>query len=133
SKDTSSFFDVRFPSEMESVSRTALKSRLLFQRSRAELEIKFQLAKGQLAEELRTVRSQSVLPSEPPPIAAAVPVPRSRPVDAALASQSGSSTQTEERTLLQKLTDLFPARITLASLAPSDGASRDTPDLSSLG
>jgi hypothetical protein len=133
SKDTSSFFDVRFPSDMEPVSRAALASRPLFQRSRAELEIKFQLAKGQLAEQLRAVRSQSVLPSEPPSIAAAVPLPRSRPVEAALVSQSGSSTQTEGRTLLQRLSDLFPARITLASLTPSDGASRDTPDLTSLG
>src|SRR3954447_5105897 len=107
SKNTSSFFDVRFPSEME-VSRTALTSRLLFQRSRAEIEIKFQLAKGRLAEQLRSISSQNAAPSEPPSIAAAVPVPRSRPVEAALASPSGSA-QAEERSLLQKISDLFPA------------------------
>src|SRR3954464_435217 len=105
SKNTSSFFDVRFPSETE-VSRTALTSRLLFQRSRAELEIKFQLAKGRLAEQLRSISSQSAAPGEPPSMAAAVPVPKSRPVEAALASQSGSA-HAEERSLLQKISDLF--------------------------
>src|SRR4029434_5267523 len=38
-----------------------------------------------------------------------------------------------ERTLLQKLGDLFPRRVTLASLTSGDGLFRTGPDLASLG
>jgi Protein of unknown function (DUF2778) len=65
--------------------------------------------------------------------AAAVPLPRARPAEARLELQSSGSTQVDDRTLLQKFSDLFPARITLASLVPDGGLLRDTPDLSSLG
>jgi hypothetical protein len=44
-----------------------------------------------------------------------------------------STVQPENRTLLQKLSDLLPARLTLASLAPDGGLFRDGPDLASLG
>jgi hypothetical protein len=47
--------------------------------------------------------------------------------------QSSRSTQTDDRTLLQKFSDLFPGRITLASLAPDGGFLSDAPDLSALG
>ena len=133
-KDTSSFFDIRFPSDMEPGSPAPVKWRPLVQSLPAELEIKFQLAKARLAEQLQAVRSQAALYSEPPPtVAAAIPLPRSRPLEAALEPQSAPSIRTDERTLLQKLADLFPARITLASLTPNGGASSDTPDLTSLG
>ncbi len=80
---------------------------------------------------------------------AAIPLPRSRPVVANLESTSGASaTQAsgaqasgapapgapaENRTLLQKLSDLLPPRVTLASLAPDGGLFRQGPDLASLG
>jgi len=38
-----------------------------------------------------------------------------------------------DRTLLQKLADLFPARVTLASLSPDDGLFSGKPDLAALG
>jgi hypothetical protein len=39
----------------------------------------------------------------------------------------------ENRTFLQKLTDLLPGRVTLASLAPNGGLFGNKPDLASLG
>jgi hypothetical protein len=64
-----------------------------------------------------------------------MPLPRSRPVEANLAnSQTADRTaQSDDRTLLQKLSDLFPARIRLASLEPDGGLLSDRPDLTSLG
>jgi type VI secretion system (T6SS) effector TldE1-like protein len=97
----------------------------------SELEIKFQQAKGQLAQQLQS-QDRRVEPT--PSSVAAVPLPRSRPVEANLELKNGvASAQTENRTLLQKLSDLLPARVTLASLAPDGGLFREGPDLASLG
>jgi hypothetical protein len=74
---------------------------------------------------------------EPAPSSVAVvplPLPRSRPVEANLELRDLPLTaQPDNRTLLQKLSDLLPARVTLASLAPDGGLLRDGPDLASLG
>ena len=43
------------------------------------------------------------------------------------------ATQSGGRTFLQKLSDLLPPRVTLASLAPDGGLFRGGPDLGSLG
>jgi hypothetical protein len=71
--------------------------------------------------------------------AAAVPLPRSRPAAADLEPRPGSAmaqadrpARPDDRTLLQKLSDLLPGRITLASLAP-EALFRRGPDLASLG
>ena len=101
----------------------------------SELEIKFQQAKGQLAQKLQSQDRRVALIEEPTPSSvAAVPLPRSRPVEANPELKNGvPSAQTENRTLLQKISDLLPARITLASLAPDGGLFREGPDLASLG
>ena len=73
-----------------------------------------------------------------PSAAPAVPLPRPRPVVAsvevpeepAVAQADGGA---DNRTLLQKLSDLVPGRITLASLVPEGGLFRAKPDLASLG
>jgi hypothetical protein len=119
-----------------------------------ELEIKFQEAKGRLAKKLQSQNSAVALIEQPEPVeesgpaeesmpaeepkpskVAAVPLPRSRPADANLESRSSvqSSAQSDDRTLLQKLSDLLPGRIRLASLAPDGGLVREAPDLASLG
>ncbi|HXB75889.1 MAG TPA: DUF2778 domain-containing protein [Bradyrhizobium sp.] len=72
---------------------------------------------------------------------ALIPLPRSRPATADLESRPGSALaqvsntiRPDDRTLLQKLSDLLPAgRITLASLAPNGGLFRQGPDLAALG
>ena len=72
--------------------------------------------------------------------AAAIPLPRSRPAAADLEArpasalaQANNAARPDDRTLLQKLSDLLPGRITLASLAPDGGLFRRGPDLASLG
>ena len=71
---------------------------------------------------------------------ASLPLPRSRPAAADLASEPGplsafahNSAMADDRTLLQKLSDLLPRRLTLASLAPDGGLFSRGPDLASLG
>src|SRR5204863_7122870 len=69
----------------------------------------------------------------PAPIAAAPPLPRSRPAEALSLQNREASRADGDRTLLQKLSELFPARITLASLTPNLGFQSETPDLTSSG
>ncbi|MBR0828107.1 DUF2778 domain-containing protein [Bradyrhizobium manausense] len=69
-----------------------------------------------------------------------IPMPRSRPAQADIAAQIASSQAfasttpaTDNRTMLQKLGDLWPGKIRLASLTPGDGLFRKGPDLAALG
>jgi hypothetical protein len=69
------------------------------------------------------------------------PLPRARPAAAdmesrptAVVAQAGSAPRPDDRTLMQKLSDLWPRRMTLASLTPEGGGLfRQGPDLASLG
>jgi hypothetical protein len=71
-----------------------------------------------------------------------IPLPRSRPASANLEPPPGSSAATlaqadtaprsDDRTLMQKLSDLIPGKIKLASLTP-EGLFHRGPDLASLG
>jgi hypothetical protein len=110
---------------------------------RSELETKVEQAKGMLAQKLRVQDSHQDLHQdlpvasidEPAPsVVAAVPLPRSRPAEANLESKNGvAAAQPDNRTLLQRLSDLFPAPIELASLGSDGGLFRSGPDLTSLG
>ena len=71
---------------------------------------------------------------------AGIPLPRSRPATADLESPPGSAVaqadnapRSDDRTLLQKLSDLLPGHVTLASLTPEGGLFRQGPDLASRG
>jgi hypothetical protein len=99
------------------------------------LEIKLQQAKGRLTQKLRSQDwRQAIIDESPKSIVTVVPLPRSRPIEADLELRGGSiAAQADNRTLLQKFSDLFPARITLASLAPDGGLFGGGPDLASLG
>jgi hypothetical protein len=137
SKDiNASSFNARFVLDAASNLLSTDFSRPLVQSLPSELEIKFQQAKDRLAQKLQS-QDWRVAPVEEPPApssVAAVPLPRSRPVEANLELRGGPLTaQPDNRTLLQKLSDLLPARITLASLSPDGGLLRDGPDLTSLG
>ena len=69
-----------------------------------------------------------------PSLVAAVPLPRPRPVETNPALlDSPLTVPPDNRTLLQKLSDLLPARVTLASRSPDGGLLSDGPDLASLG
>ena len=73
-------------------------------------------------------------PLPPPALTAAVPLPRPRPSDARLEAANRAVTSAEDqRTLLQKVSDFLPGRITLASLTSGDGIFRSGPDLGALG
>jgi hypothetical protein len=79
--------------------------------------------------------ARAALTEEPrPTVVAAIPLPRTRPAEANLAAMNTPSiVQPQDRTWLQKFSDLLPGRITLASLAPDGGLFRRSPDLASLG
>jgi hypothetical protein len=145
-------FDDRF-SPLLSPERPAgdLALRPLDRSAQAAVELKFRYAKDMLARQLmsrdrRTAfvdqvgldegRVDEAKPSAP----AGIPLPRSRPAMADLESRPGSAVtqadnalRPDDRTLLKKLSDLLPGRITLASLTPDGGLFRQGPDLTSLG
>ena len=130
-----SSFDARFVSGAASNLPSMDLSRPLVQSLPSELEIKFEQAKARLALKLLSQDRRVAPVEEPAPSSVAVvPLPRSRPVEANLELRDlPLPAQPDNRTLLQKLSDLLPARVTLASLAPDGGLLRDGPDLASLG
>jgi hypothetical protein len=105
------------------------------------------------AMQAREMLTRQMQPQDRPPIVVeetdeqdisnspSIPLPRARPVEANLAgrsvtaaqAQAGAEPQGDQRTMLQKLSDLWPGRITLASLTPGGGLFRTGPDLSALG
>jgi hypothetical protein len=101
----------------------------------AENQVEREQAKRLLAENLKAGNSQASLePAGPAPSAIAVPLPKPRPVETALApGNTAPAAQPNDRTLLQKLSDLLPARLTLASLTPNGGLFSNGPDLAALG
>jgi Protein of unknown function (DUF2778) len=104
------------------------------------LETKVRDAKGVLAQKLQLGEWRGALleaPLQPSP--PDVPLPRSRPaaadvtVAAAVDTARSEAPARPERTWMQKLSDLWPGRLTLASLTPGDGLFRSRPDLQALG
>jgi hypothetical protein len=100
-----------------------------------EIQAELEQAKRLLAENLKLGDWQAAPVAEPTePAASAIPLPRPRPVETALAlNNAAPAAQPDDRTLLQKLSDLLPARATLASLAPDGGLFNNGPDLAALG
>jgi hypothetical protein len=132
---TSSFFEERF-SPAAGPTTVGLSPHIFIQSLPADIEAKLQQAKPLLALKLRESNAQTQLSEKtaPAPIAAAPPLPRSRPAEALALQNSEASRADGDRTLLQKLSNLFPAaRITLASLTPSVGYQSESPDLTSSG
>jgi hypothetical protein len=79
--------------------------------------------------------------AKPAPTTTGIPLPRSRPSAANLEPPPGSAQalvqadaapRSDDRTLMQKLSDLIPGRIKLASLTP-EGLFHRGPDLAALG
>lgn len=111
------------------------------------LRDKVREAKALLSSQLRsgewrwTLAEEDQRPvAEEKPVKSDIPLPRSRPaaanLEARVASAAGRSDgipAEENRTLLQKLSDLFPAKMRLASLTPDSGLFGRGPDLAALG
>ena len=139
-------FDERFlpPPPAESLAPHYASS-LLERSAIAAADIRALQAKQILAEQMQSANWQSALNYGPavndePEISSApsVPLPRARPMEAnfttrTVASTASSAPQGDQRTVMQKLSDMLPGRITLASLTPSGGLFRRGPDLEALG
>jgi hypothetical protein len=142
---TTASFDERFlpPPPTESLAPHYASS-VLDRSAMAVADIKALQARHQLAQQLQSADWQSAVNDEPAAndapdasSASAVPLPKARPVEAALsrsaASVPASGAPPGERTMLEKLSDLLPGRLTMASLTPSGGLFRRGPDLEALG
>jgi len=124
-------FEVRFafkPSATIFIVESTLAS---FARSTATSE-NLQEAKARLAEKLRSAeaslldvgKSRSLLPIS-------IPLPRPRPTLDSFGTDVAD--KADDRSIFQKLGDLIPGRITLASLSPNDGLFVNAPNLRSMG
>jgi len=134
-------FDERFPLALSEASVDRLALQPLDRSALAVREMNLRDAKERLAEQLNA-RNWSR-----PPVGEArqsapldIPLPRSRPIAANLEAQAtpgraqaDNAPRQDNRTLLQKLSDLWPGQIRLASLAPDGGLFRQGRDLASLG
>jgi hypothetical protein len=118
----------------------------------ATLELQLQGARGELGRGLTSGRWRAALVERAAPSAESaqvveapaasssqlgIPMPRSRPAGAntqAAAAPADTAPKPEDRSILQKLTDLLPSgRIRLASLTPDSGLFSQGPDLAALG
>ena len=117
----------------------------------AQAELKLRRARGTLALQLmsrdwrtafvdRVGLDKAGTDASKPPAPAGIPLPRSRPATADMESrpapglaQADNAARPDDRTLLQKLSNLLPEHVTLASLTPDGGLFRQGPDLASLG
>ena len=127
-------FDARFftGSASRSLSSGLSPGRLVESFS-PQLEFKLRQAKDLLAQKLQ-VQDRPAVALDQNPAVASIPLPRSRPTEANVELAAGSlAAQPDNRTLLQKLSDLFPPRIRFASLAPDGGLIGAGPNLTSLG
>ena len=145
--DTSTFDDRFLPGSAPSADVSA---RLLVQSWSSEIEIKLQQAKSRLANKLQSqklaleeppVPSSAIIDELKPSIGSKIPLPRSRPqVETKVADAQNVTTtasayaRPDDRTLLQKLSDLLPSGgVTMASLGPDTGVYHDGPNLAALG
>jgi hypothetical protein len=156
-RDSDIAFDDRFL-DPSSPSRPSGRNVVLHPLYRSAFEIKLRDAKAMLAQKLSShVRGSGVgdaagnnaagnNEAQPPvteDVASAtedksssdIPLPRPRPVAANVetTAQADTAPRPDDRTLLQKLSDMLPAKITLASLVPDGGMFRRGPDLAALG
>ena len=135
SRPLSSFEDRFLPeAPPQSMARNFSSSAL----SRAELQAREQLARQMQSQDWQGVADDEPA-SQPATASTSVPLPRARPSDSRLETASRAATPADnsapddQRTLLQKISDLVPGRFRLASLTPGDGLFRRGPDLGSLG
>jgi hypothetical protein len=98
----------------------------------SELGLKLTVARRALAARLQSGAWRTDLADEPKPMnGSSIPLPKSRPLEANVEPRS-TAAESDPRTLLQKLSDLIPARYLLASAHP-DGGLLGSPDLKALG
>jgi len=139
SADRLSFEDRFVPPAAFESRRTHVVLQPLDSSALSVLEAKLRDARGQLAEKLASSGWRSSLDGESAPAATPdVPLPRARPTEANLQlavdnTSAPPAPRTDDRSMMQKLSDLLPGKLTLASLTPSSGLFRRGPDLAALG
>jgi len=133
-------FDERFLPAPSPESQARQFSTPSLDRAASVADIRVLQAREQLAREMMQSQDWRAALEEPaaPSSSTAVPLPRARPSDTRLeaagrAASADGAAQGDQRTLLQKLSDFFPARVRLASLTSGEGLFRSGPDLGSLG
>lgn len=116
-----------------------------FRSSRGDFNTEFVQIEDALAGQLRDTQTEQVsLPATASvaattPATSAVPMPRSRPAEANLLARNDQPPQApvpqgDNRTFLQKIADMMPGKLQLASIDPNDGLlSGPSPDLGALG
>lgn len=136
----SSFEDRFLPARPPELRARSFSTPSLDRAAHAVADIRVLQAREQLARQMQSQDWREVMqdPAPPPGAAAAVPLPRARPsevrIEAASRAPVPSDNTGDQRTLLQKLSALFPGRgVTLASLTSGDGLFRSGPDLGALG
>ncbi len=134
----SSNFDERFLPLPPAESQSRHFSTAALDRAGTVADLRVLQARELLARQMQSLDWRAATEDDISQPATTVPLPRARPADVRVEAVSRSTgptnaAQREERTLLQKLGDLFPGRITLASLTSGDGLFRTGPDLASLG
>lgn len=129
-------FDDRFGSgSARNASVISYPSRPLARSLRADFDAEFNHIESLLIGKLRDGSGPSAPPA-PSTEVASVPMPRSRPAEANLQQARNDPpppAPSDTRTAFQKLADLVPMRLTLASLTPGDGLFAEKPDLGALG
>jgi hypothetical protein len=131
-------FDERFLPAPSPESQARQFSTPSLDRAASVGDIRVLQAREQLARQMMLSQDWRAALEEPasPSSTTSVPLPRARPSDARLEAASRAApgdAQGDQRTLLQKLSDFLPGRVTLASLTLGDGLFRSGPDLASLG
>jgi hypothetical protein len=128
-----SSFDDRFGSgSARNAPSIRYPSRPVARAARSDFDAEFGHIESQLADLSPDPQAGQPAPASAEP---AIPIPRSRPVEANLALKLDPPppARTDDRTMFQKLADLVPMRFTLASLTPSDGLFSERPNLGALG
>jgi len=144
---TSSFEDRFFPASLLPSAARSAALQPLDRSALAALKMKVRAAEDLLVPRLMSLNtaagpldSEAKVGEAKAPAATVIPLPRSRPPAAVLEprpgpvlAQADGAPRRDDRTLLQKLSDLLPGRVTLASLTPDIGLFRRGPDFASLG
>lgn len=137
--DVASFEDRFVPLARPQSSRSNTPLQPLDRPALAALESKLRDAKGLLAQQLLFSNWRLAAENADDKTAGAsdIPLPRSRPaaadVQVAALDSEPPPPRAEDRSMLQRLSDLLPGKLTLASLTPNSGLFHRGPDLAALG
>jgi hypothetical protein len=124
---------------LQPLDRSALVAAEMKVRAAKELLAQRLISRDFLGGFVEEARVEEARVDEVKSVPTGIPLPRARPTATDLAAGPGSVlaqdnvARQDDRTLMQKLSDLLPGRVTLASLVTGGGLFRRGPDLAALG